>query len=803
MREERRNPYVGPTPFQRADKELFFGRTPEMQELRSLVIAYRIVVLYAMSGAGKTSLINAGLVPLLEEEEGVEVLPVAHVRGLKLDAASMSPPDNVFMFNALANWAESAGDAGELTPGITDIAAGARPSRGGGRRGGSPRPSSDLTHMSLANYLRTRPNPVGPDGLPLPRLVVFDQLEDLFSLYPAYWHHRREFFDQIAEAVRSDPNLRVILALREEYLAEFDSYRSRLPSPSVARFRLIRLRRDGGLEAVTEPARQMGRKFDADAANALVDNLMKVRVPTGSDDEPSGQTDLEGPLEAPGEFVEPVQLQVVCQSLWDDLSPDEVVIDKRHIRRFGDVDDVLARFYTKAVQAAAAAAGLNEREVRAWVEGQFITPDGKRNLVYHTRQTTAGMPNAVVDELEARRLIRAEWRSGARWYELTHDRLIGPIRRSNRITLYQPMDRDEKARQKSKAVKALALAEAAWMEFRYDDARKEQDRALRIFDALADRPARANALMRMAEMHFRADELISARRRADEARVLYEDLNDPLGVADALRAIGRVDAAQSGGKSGGRQLAEALHIYEEQGQHAGEGWTLLTMSEASHLAGREAAAVNDAERALRVFRDAGERLGTAASLIALGKLYADSARYSNALESYNLARHIYGQLADVVSAGAASAQMGYLLFDQRAYDPAFDRLTEAIRLSPDDESPYFVRGLVYSRKQLFDRAIQDFDRVLKDRADHAGARCGRALGLVVVGERRRGLGDLAQRLELTEDERIRLSARRCAALAEAGKGQEKQATSEFSVALGRFADEAFAVYRRALLRLSG
>ena len=44
---------------------------------------------------------------------------------------------------------------------------------------------------------------------------------------------------------------------------------------------------------------------------------------------------------------------------------------------------------------------------------------------------TEGMNNKVVDILASKYLIRREWRSGAVWYELTHDRLIGPIKSSN------------------------------------------------------------------------------------------------------------------------------------------------------------------------------------------------------------------------------------------------------------------------------------------------------------------------------------------------------------------------------------
>ena len=75
------NPYVGPRPFKREEQSLFFGREREISELQSLVTAHRTLLIYAASGAGKTSLLNAGLLPLMERE-GFEVLPVARVKGL-------------------------------------------------------------------------------------------------------------------------------------------------------------------------------------------------------------------------------------------------------------------------------------------------------------------------------------------------------------------------------------------------------------------------------------------------------------------------------------------------------------------------------------------------------------------------------------------------------------------------------------------------------------------------------------------------------------------------------------------------
>ena len=58
---EARNPYVGPTAFKEEDREYFFGREREARDLLARVLSQRLVVFYAQSGAGKSSLINTRL----------------------------------------------------------------------------------------------------------------------------------------------------------------------------------------------------------------------------------------------------------------------------------------------------------------------------------------------------------------------------------------------------------------------------------------------------------------------------------------------------------------------------------------------------------------------------------------------------------------------------------------------------------------------------------------------------------------------------------------------------------------------
>ena len=74
------NPYVGPRTFERAQGHLFFGREAEARDLLARVVSERLLLFYAQSGAGKSSLINARLTPALQEA-GFAVLPVGRVSG--------------------------------------------------------------------------------------------------------------------------------------------------------------------------------------------------------------------------------------------------------------------------------------------------------------------------------------------------------------------------------------------------------------------------------------------------------------------------------------------------------------------------------------------------------------------------------------------------------------------------------------------------------------------------------------------------------------------------------------------------
>lgn len=59
------NPWPGLVPFTEADQSCFFGRDQELAELLRRIESYPVTVIFGASGLGKTSLLQAGLVPRL------------------------------------------------------------------------------------------------------------------------------------------------------------------------------------------------------------------------------------------------------------------------------------------------------------------------------------------------------------------------------------------------------------------------------------------------------------------------------------------------------------------------------------------------------------------------------------------------------------------------------------------------------------------------------------------------------------------------------------------------------------------
>lgn len=389
-------PYVGPSPIE--DSRLFFGREREEFELANLLIGRRIVLLHSPSGAGKTSLIQAGLAPEIKRQ-GFLVMPVIRVsRQLEAGHNRQQVSTNAYLASTLISLEESLPE---------DLRT----------------PLAELLELPFDEYLQAyRQRLAGQDEHTIPprTLLVFDQFEEILTLDPADRQGRQEFFGGLMAALY-DTRYWILVSMREDYIAGLEPYLSYFPERLNAHFQLEYLGVEMAIQAVRQPAEQFGVDFNEDAARRLVDDLRQVRV-----------QNLEGKIESrPGPYVEPVQLQVVCSNLWEAPREDRACISLQDVEKWGNVDDALGKYYRAKVAEAAESTGVDERRLRRWVERQLITEQGLRSQVLAGQESQYGLNAETVRRLSYAYLLREDSRRGSLWYELAHDRLVDPVREDN------------------------------------------------------------------------------------------------------------------------------------------------------------------------------------------------------------------------------------------------------------------------------------------------------------------------------------------------------------------------------------
>lgn len=382
------NPFIGPRSFRTGEK--LYGRDPEINQLLDLLIAERIVLLNSPSGAGKSSLLNAGLLPRLRAEGFVT--PRALRVSVQLPDMALPPTANRFVVSLLLCLEEG-------------VPAEAR------------YPIDTLLSLPLEGYLdQRRAEQASEESVAL----LIDQFEEILTIDPNNREAKVAFFEELGRALRAKHRW-ALFAMREEFVAAMEPYARALPTRFATRYRLELLRPEQALDAIRIPAAEAGAPFAADAAEQLVRNLSLVRV-----QQADGST-----AEQPGEAIEPVQLQVVLRRLWNTLPAEAQSIEADHVKEVGQVDRALADYYADLVAGAEASAGASERSIREWIARELITEQGFRNQVPQQPDRTRGLDNRALDALVNGYLVRADKRRGLIWYELAHDRLVSPIQANN------------------------------------------------------------------------------------------------------------------------------------------------------------------------------------------------------------------------------------------------------------------------------------------------------------------------------------------------------------------------------------
>jgi hypothetical protein len=367
-------PYVGPRAFTQKERSLFFGRDREVEDLIHLLLAERIVLLHSPSGAGKSSLLEAGLIPKLQEL-GFETRGPMRVNDFANlpweEQFSKDPHGEVLIFDQFEEI---------VTVDSLNVAAKAR------------------FFQQLGRALHNRQ-----------RWAVFAIREDYLAALDPYLNSiptrlsntfRLNLLGEkgAKDAICMPAKNAGIPFTEEASHALFDDLRTiqiQLP--------------DGGIQSAkgefVEPVQlqvacaRIWSDLPADAQTIEIDH---IRINAGG-------RNAGGKKDAAGQE----------QTGKNDS--------------FSEVDRALADYYSATVGEVAkipkaVSRNITERTLRDWFEQRLITRQGIRTQVLRSE----GLGEEISDGLIEAHVVRSEMRSNRDFLELAHDRLIQPVLASNK-----------------------------------------------------------------------------------------------------------------------------------------------------------------------------------------------------------------------------------------------------------------------------------------------------------------------------------------------------------------------------------
>ncbi len=360
-------PYVGLVPFDESDAPYFFGRQGECDVIVANLTTFRLTLLYAASGVGKSSVLRAGVLPALQQiasesyaDFGVPDAAVAYIREW-----SLAPLETI---------ATAVLDAVSQVPGA------------------SPVEMPDLPRLGVP-WLREVIQRSGVGSV----YLVLDQFEEYFRYHP---DNRGD--DGLAGelghilSIRDLP-VNVLLSIREDELAALDRFKGRIPRLYDNYLRLAHLGRNAAREAIHGPvnhynqvvAPESAMSVEPELTEALLDQVRAGHLAATSEGVTSGgATDGREDIETP-------YLQLVLTKLWDtERASGSSTLRLGTLAKLGGAQTIVQTH----LQTVIAELSPEQREVAAEVFRYLVTTSGSKIAL--TAQDLADLSSVPVSSVQ-------------------------------------------------------------------------------------------------------------------------------------------------------------------------------------------------------------------------------------------------------------------------------------------------------------------------------------------------------------------------------------------------------------------
>ncbi|MFS2291693.1 MAG: hypothetical protein FWJ90_03175 [Actinomadura sp.] len=471
-----RVPRVGARPFDEADREVFRGRGREAREVAEAWQRNRLVVLHGSAGVGKTSLLRAGVAPLLRGQ-GAHVLPVADLAHRSSFPVAALAEHDPFRLAVLAAW---------HTP-VSPI---------------------QISEVPIGTFLLRDPR-TDRLGNALPTLGAIDGADMLLRRSEHHERHRQDFLAELAQAMREVPDLHLLLVVRDDMLSEVMDAASRLSPAAPAAYSLGPLTPEAAHEVLEVLPPLPTRQHGAITSGALVDELRTVRLERGVQ-----RTS----------HVHPVLLELIHRHFSQRLS-EEAELAPERLRT--EVNSALKEFCAQSLSTVAADHSFPASTLFPWFRSIFGGPQGRAGI---STGSCEDVPHAVVDALEDSHLIHARSRDGCLYYEVLHPRLTEPIMQIGDRAV--PIHRPGPPARLRQAHRALADGDA-------ELARRHAEAAIRACGE-GDLRTKANAASFLGDIAYERGDADAVVAHYREAAAIFEAVSDNAAVGWLLAGIGRV-----------------------------------------------------------------------------------------------------------------------------------------------------------------------------------------------------------------------------------------------------------------------
>lgn len=411
-----RHRFPGAKPFTEEDKEVFYGRENDVQRLYDLLCLKRLMVLYAKSGIGKSSLVNAGLIPKFEDTStnNCEILAIKIRFGLTQCDEDRASIQKAVLVGRILQELEAHND--RLT--IQELPF-------------IEKPAENEIWYQVKLFERNN----------IILFLVFDQFEEafaydnealnylkeeLFSLFSGIPIHLNAIISQKIKSIEKDCQdqnklykvdkdlefmdtplkTKVLLVIREDKFGLFNLFNDYFPDILKDSYKLSPLNRSSAQQAIILPAQLIGDfktppfTFSSAAIKELLDSIAERN-----------------------DTFDPFTIQLTCRYLERTLVEQN---NKTEIIEtdIPEVSVIVSDFINSIWNAMPLGLRRKSSAYKELIEENLIAHDIERRISVHESDW---IEDKVVAALINEGLLKRDRRGGVDYIELSHDRLIEPL----------------------------------------------------------------------------------------------------------------------------------------------------------------------------------------------------------------------------------------------------------------------------------------------------------------------------------------------------------------------------------------